>query len=422
MAEHQDQIGERPVARLAQAMRTFLELESASGIILVGMMVLALLIVNSPLAPYYDHVLEIHAVVGIGAFEIDKSLLHWINDGLMAVFFLLVALEIKREMLEGELSSPGQVMLPAVAAVGGMAVPALIYLAYNGGDPATSRGWAIPSATDIAFSLGVLSVLGRSVPVSLRVFLAALAIIDDLGAILIIAFFYTNDLSLAALGLGGLATIGLWLLNRLGVTRTGPYLLVGVVLWACLMKSGVHATIGGVLLGLSIPLRVADGGARAPLRRLEQALHPWVAFAILPIFALANSGLSFAGMGVDALTNPVFLGVAVGLFVGKQLGVFALSWGLIRLGLARLPEGAGWGQFYGVCVLTGIGFTMSLFIGGLAFPASDTLAETRFGVLAGSVASAVVGYVLLAAIGRIRRAGGGHADDDERATMRNAAE
>lgn len=421
MAEHPVQSGERPAGRLAQAMRNFLELESASGIILVGMMVLALLIVNSPLAQYYDHVLEIHAVVGIGAFEINKSLLHWINDGLMAVFFLLVALEIKREMLEGELSSPGQVLLPAVAAVGGMAVPAAIYLAFNGGNPETFRGWAIPSATDIAFSLGVLSVLGRSVPVSLRVFLAALAIIDDLGAILIIAFFYTSDLSLVALGLAGLATISLWLLNRAGVTRTGPYLVVGLVLWACLMKSGVHATIGGVLLGLSIPLRVADGGARAPLRRLEHALHPWVAFAILPIFALANSGLSFAGMGLGALTDPIFLGVALGLFVGKQLGVFALSWGLIKMKLARLPDGASWGQLYGVCVLTGIGFTMSLFIGGLAFPDAHAMAETRFGVLAGSVVSALVGYFMLAVIGR-RRHAGGHANDDHRANVRNAAE
>jgi NhaA family Na+:H+ antiporter len=411
--------GGQPAGRLAQAMRNFLELESASGIILVAMMVLALVVVNSPLAPFYQQVLDVHAIVGIGAFQIDKSLLHWINDGLMAVFFLLVALEIKREMLEGELSSPSQIMLPAVAAVGGMAVPALVYLGFNGGDPAAFRGWAIPSATDIAFSLGVLGVLGRSVPLSLRIFLAALAIIDDLGAILIIAFFYTSDLSLTALGLAGIAAFGLWILNRAGVTRTGPYLLIGLALWACLMKSGVHATIGGVVLGLSIPLRVAEGGARAPLRRLEHALHPWVAFAILPIFALANSGLSFAGMGLGALTSPIFLGVALGLFVGKQIGVFSLSWALIKLKLARLPEGASWGQLYGVSVLTGIGFTMSLFIGGLAFPNADSMAETRFGVLAGSVVSAVFGYAVLKIVGRGRRE---VVKPEQRMDLRNAAE
>lgn len=395
--------GAVPIRRVAVAMRHFLELESAGGIILVAMMVLALVVVNSPLAPVYRQVLDAHAVVGIGPFAIDKPLHHWINDGLMAVFFLLVALEIKREAVEGELSSPGQVMLPMVAAVGGMAVPALVFLAFNAGNPETVRGWAIPSATDIAFSLGVLSVLGRSVPVSLRVFLAALAIIDDLGAILIIALFYTGDLSWLFVGLAAAAAGGLWALNRGGVTALAPYAVVGVLLWGFLLESGVHATIGGVVLGLFIPVRVADGGARAPLRRLEHALHPWVAFAILPVFALANSGVPLGGLGPWLLRDPLFLGVALGLFVGKQAGVFGLSWLLIRLGWARLPEGSDWVQFHGVAILTGIGFTMSLFIGGLAFGTGTDMVETRFAVLVGSVLSALVGYAVLKA--RARRRG-----------------
>ncbi|MBC7950733.1 MAG: Na+/H+ antiporter NhaA [Rhodospirillaceae bacterium] len=358
----------------------FLALESAGGILLVGMMVVALAVVNSPLGPLYDAVLNWH----LGPL----SLLHWINDGLMAVFFLLVALEIKREMLDGELSSRAQIMLPAVAAVGGMMVPALVYLGVNGANPEGWRGWAIPSATDIAFSLGVLSVLGKRVPMSLRVFLTALAIIDDLGAILIIAFFYSGALSPLYLAGGAAAAVVLAILNRAGVVRLLPYLLVGAVLWVCMLKSGIHATIAGVVLGLAIPLPA--------LHRLEHGLHPWVAFLILPLFALANSGLSFQGLGLDAVRNPVFLGIAAGLFVGKQIGVFGFSWALIRLGWGRLPEGAGWRSFYGVSVLTGIGFTMSLFIGGLAFPDGGAMVETRFGVLVGSLLSALVGYALLA--------------------------
>ncbi|MBC7907372.1 MAG: Na+/H+ antiporter NhaA [Rhodospirillaceae bacterium] len=358
----------------------FLALESAGGILLVGMMVVALAVVNSPLGPIYDSVLGWH----LGPL----SVLHWINDGLMAVFFLLVALEIKREMLEGELSSPAQVMLPAVAAVGGMLVPTLIYLGFNGGNPEGLRGWAIPSATDIAFSLGVLSVLGKRVPMSLRVFLTALAIIDDLGAILIIAFFYSGALSAIYLAAGAAATLVLVLLNRAGVVRLLPYLLVGAVLWVCVLKSGIHATIAGVVLGLAIPLPA--------LHRLEHGLHPWVAFLILPLFALANSGLSFQGLGLEAMADPVFLGIAVGLFVGKQIGVFGFSWAMIRAGVGRLPEGADWRTLYGVSVLTGIGFTMSLFIGGLAFPDGEAMVETRFGVLVGSLLSALVGYIVLA--------------------------
>lgn len=390
---HDGDGNDRMGSGLAHAMRAFLAMESAGGILLIAMMVLALAVVNSPLAPFYDHALSF-PVLGL-------SLLHWINDGLMAVFFLLVALEIKRERLEGELSNLGQVLLPALGAVGGMAVPAAIYVAFNPGGEFL-RGWAIPSATDIAFSLGVLALLGRGVPASLRVFLAALAIIDDLGAILIIAFFYTSQLSLGFLAGAAGAVAVLLLLNRLRVRALAPYLLVGAVLWVCMLKSGVHATVAGVLLGLIIPLRGGEEGAAAPLRRLEHALHPWVAFGILPLFALANSGLSLSGIGLGALTDTVFLGVALGLFVGKQVGVFTCGWLAIRSGLARLPEGAGWGQFYGTSILTGIGFTMSLFISGLAFPQGGAVEATRLGVLLGSLVSALTGYALLAVLGNKR--------------------
>ncbi|CDK99373.1 Na(+)/H(+) antiporter nhaA [Magnetospirillum gryphiswaldense MSR-1 v2] len=374
------------------ALHAFLRLESAGGIILVATMLLALVAVNSPLAMLYQGLLDARVIIGFGPLVIDKAFLLWINDGLMAVFFLLVALEIKREVLEGELSTPQQIALPAFAAVGGMAVPALLYAGFTWHDPLALRGWAIPSATDIAFSLGVLSLLGRRVPLSLRIFLTALAIIDDLGAILIIAFFYSHDLSVAALGGGGAAVAVLILFNRYRVVRLTPYLLVGAVLWVCLLKSGIHATIAGVVVGLCIPLR----GAGAPLHRLEHGLHPWVAYGILPLFAFANSGLSFAGMNVAALVDPVFLGIAVGLFVGKQVGVFGLSWLAIRLRLGAMPTGATWRQMYGVCILTGIGFTMSLFIGGLAFPDGNAMVETKLGVIAGSVASALTGWALLA--------------------------
>ena len=381
-----------PGGGMQAALQAFLRLESAGGIILVVTMILALVAVNSPLAVLYQGFLDARVIIGFGPLVIDKALLLWINDGLMAVFFLVVALEIKREVLEGELSTPQQIALPAFAAIGGMAVPAALYAGFTWHDPLALRGWAIPSATDIAFSLGVLSLLGRRVPLSLRIFLTALAIIDDLGAILIIAFFYSGDLSLAALGGGGAALAVLILFNRYRVVRLTPYLLVGAVLWVCLLKSGIHATIAGVLVGLCIPLR----GVGAPLHRLEHGLHPWVAYGILPIFAFANSGLSFAGMNVAALVDPVFLGIAVGLFVGKQVGVFGLSWLAIRLRLGAMPAGGTWRQLYGVCILTGIGFTMSLFIGGLAFPDGNAMVETKLGVIVGSVASALAGWALLA--------------------------
>ena len=309
------------------------------GVLLVAMMVVAMAVANSPLGPGWQSMLDA-SVAGL-------SILHWINDGLMAVFFLVVALEIKREIREGELSTRAQIMLPAVAALGGMAVPALVYLAFNWGDAEGVRGWAIPSATDIAFSLGVVAVLGRRVPLSLRVFLTALAIIDDLGAILIIALFYSAQLSTAYLLAAAGATVVLVVLNRLGVKHVAAYGVVGLALWFAVLHSGIHATIAGVILGLAIPMTM--------VRKLEHALQPWVVFLILPVFALANSGISIAGIGAGTFTDPVFVGIAAGLFVGKQVGVFGFTWTLIRLGLARLPAGADWRGLYGVSVLTGIG-------------------------------------------------------------------
>lgn len=385
------------------ALQEFLKLESSGGIILVAMLLLALALVNSPLASYYDAFLTLPVEVRIGPLDIAKPMLLWINDGLMAIFFVLVSLEIKRELIEGELCTLRHAALPAFGAAGGMAVPALVYVLFNGGDPAALHGWAIPSATDIAFSLGVLSLLGRRVPVSLKVFLAALAILDDLGAIVIIAIFYTSNLSLVSLGLALAGTLFLFLLNRLGVRRITPYVLTAIFLWVCVLKSGVHATLAGVALGLAVPLAPDEQG-NSMLRQFEHGLHPWVAYCILPLFALANSGLPLHGVGLDAVTDPVVLGIALGLFLGKQLGVFSLSWLVIRLGWARMPQGATWLQFYGVAVLTGIGFTMSLFIGSLAFQPGTFDAETRMGVLLGSIASAVLGYLLLHASGRQTKA------------------
>ena len=378
--------------------RAFLRLDSAAGIILVAAAGLALLANNSPLALWYDALLDTPASVRVGTLGIDKPLLLWINDGLMAVFFLLVGLEIKREMLEGELSRPGQIMLPALAAVAGMIVPAALFAAFNRDDPAALAGWAIPSATDIAFALGVLSLLGSRVPVSLKVLLTAIAVLDDLGAIVVIALFYTADLSTASLVLAAIALAGLALLNRAGVRHLGPYILVGLFLWTCVLKSGVHATLAGVALGLSIPLRGADGSS--PLRELEHALHPWVSFGILPIFAFANAGVSFAGIGPERLVAPVPLGIALGLFIGKQVGIFGAVYALVRLRVTGMPAGATWTMIYGVALLCGIGFTMSLFIGTLAYgtgayDSAARAADVRLGVIVGSLLSATAGYLVL---------------------------
>ncbi len=380
------------------AIREFLRHEAAGGVVLLAAAELAVVLTNSPLADHYLQFFELHLSLKLGDLGLDKSLGHWINDGLMAIFFFLVGLEIKRELIEGELSSPRQAALPAIAAVGGMAAPALVYVLFNAGTPETLRGWAIPAATDIAFAMGVVSLLGNRVPESLKIFLLALAIIDDLGAIIIIAIFYTADLSLLALGLASIGIAILIIMNRLGVQRLAAYVLVGIYVWACVLESGVHATLAGSIVGLCVPLRARDGTTdeeRSLAKRCIHALHPWVAFAIMPAFAFANAGVSLAGLSWETIAAPVTLGVALGLFIGKQVGVMAAVVLARVCGIARLPEGAGWAETYGVAILTGIGFTMSLFIGSLAFPGAEHIVEMRLGVIGGSILSALMGLLML---------------------------
>jgi Na+:H+ antiporter, NhaA family len=381
--------GQSAASRLQQ----FLALESAGGIVLGAAAAVALIWANSPLGPLYTRLLDVPLAVQIGGFVLKKPLLLWVNDGLMAIFFLLVGLEVKREILEGGLSTPSKAALPVIAALGGMAAPAMIYTALNWGDAQALRGWAIPTATDIAFALGVLSLLGSRVPASLRLFLLAVAIIDDLGAIVIIALFYTAELSLTALALAGVGIALLAALNLAGVDRRAPYILTGVFLWVCMLKSGIHATLAGVVVGMAIPLRTQR--AASPLLRLEHDLHPWVAFAVLPAFAFANAGVRLLGVTVADLLDPVELGIAFGLIAGKQLGVAGSIWAATRSGLGTLPEGADWRQIYGVALLTGIGFTMSLFIGTLAFPAEGYDVDIRIAVLIASLVCAVSGYLML---------------------------
>jgi len=379
------------------AIREFLRLESASGMLLFAAGVLAVLVANSPLAGAYAAFLDVPLTIRLGSFGIDKPLLLWVNDLLMAIFFLLVGLEIKREIVVGELSDPARIALPAIAALGGMIVPAAIYASLNASDPVGARGWAIPSATDIAFALGLLSLFGARVPLGLKILLMTLAVLDDLGAIVIIALFYTNDLSWIALASAAAAVVVLAALNRAGVMRIAAYVLVGAVLWICVLKSGVHATLAGVVTALFIPARGAQGSAKSPLTTLEHSLHPWVAYAILPVFAFANAGVSLAGLRFRDLLEPVPLGIALGLFVGKQVGVFAFSWLALALGWARLPQGVTRAQIYGISVLCGVGFTMSLFIAALAFDTGDSapVVTDRLGVLVGSLVSAAVGYLVL---------------------------
>jgi NhaA family Na+:H+ antiporter len=384
----------------------FIRLEASGGIVLVAAAMVALAWANTAWAPQYVAILDTPVTVAVGDLFLHKPLLLWINDGLMAVFFLLVGLEVKREVMDGELSSLDKAALPGIAAVGGMAVPALVYLVVTLAAPATLSGWAIPAATDIAFAVGVIALLGRRVPPSLKIFLLALAVMDDLGAIVIIALFYTTDLSVASLAVAGAALATLVALNLSGVKRIAPFMIVGVILWVAVLKSGVHATLAGVAIGLLVPLKGHDAQGHSPLRHLEHMLHPWVAFAILPVFAFANAGVSLAGMALGDLLNPVTLGVALGLFLGKQAGVFGTVWLAVRTGLGRLPEGAGWTQVYGVALLTGIGFTMSLFIGTLAFQGHGYDAPVRLGVLSGSLLSAVSGYLVLRLAGRGRVYGG----------------
>jgi NhaA family Na+:H+ antiporter len=375
--------------------RNFIKLESGGGLLLILAAAVALILDNSPLSWLYDRLLEIPLAFQLGTFVLQKPLLLWINDGLMAIFFLLVGLEIKREILDGELSTRAKAALPVFAAAGGMVAPALVFTALNWGNPDSMRGWAIPTATDIAFVLGILSLLGTRVPLPLKVFLTAVAIIDDLGAILIIALLYSSDLSWAFHGAALICTIALFALNRAGVTRYAPYMLVGVVLWVCVLKSGVHATLAGVVLAMAIPIRSKDNPEHSPLRDLEHSLHPWVAYMIMPLFAFANAGVPLAGFRLADLVKPLTLGISLGLFIGKQAGLFVAARLAVALGLADKPEGTSWLQVYGAGLLAGIGFTMSLFIGTLAYPDVDHAARVRIGVITGSLLSGVCGYLVL---------------------------
>ncbi|CAN7656715.1 MULTISPECIES: Na+/H+ antiporter NhaA [Pseudomonas] len=379
----------------------FFQLEAASGLLLIAAAILALIINNSPLSWLYNGLLETPVVAQIGALKIAKPLLLWINDGLMAMFFLLIGLEVKREVLDGQLSKPSQIVLPGAAAIGGMVVPALIYWFLNRDNPPALNGWAIPTATDIAFALGVLALLGKRVPVSLKLFLMTLAIIDDLGAIVIIAIFYSGELSTLSLALAAACIAALIGMNRLGVVKLGPYMIIGLILWVCVLKSGVHATLAGVTLAFCIPLRTKNAEP-SPLLTLEHALHPWVAYGILPLFAFANAGLSLSGVTTESFTHNVPMGIAIGLLLGKTVGVYGLTWLAVKTGIAALPQGANWGQVLGVAILCGIGFTMSLFVGSLAFEpgVSDYAGMDRMGILTGSILAALIGYAVTAAASR----------------------
>jgi len=375
----------------------FLRLESAGGILLMVTATIAIIIANTPLKSIYDLLLDTPVEVRVGALHIAKPLLLWINDGLMAIFFFLVGLELKRELLDGELSDPRNIILPGVGAIGGMTVPAIIYLAFNASDPVAVQGWAIPAATDIAFALGVLSLLGSRVPTSLKIFLTSLAIFDDIGAIVIIALFYTSKISATALLFSAACITVLFIMNRRGVESRSPYILVGVVMWVALLKSGVHATLGGVILAMFIPMSSRDPKLASPLKSLEHDLHSIVAFFVLPVFAFANAGIAFTGMSADVILHDVPIGVALGLVVGKQVGIFGLCALVILLGLTKLPKGMNWLSLYGVSALCGIGFTMSLFVGSLAFEETgvNLLFDERVGIIIGSLVSGVIGYFVL---------------------------
>ncbi|HGS5349199.1 TPA: Na+/H+ antiporter NhaA [Vibrio cholerae] len=373
---------------MSDMIRDFFKMESAGGILLVIAAAIAMVIANSAMGEGYQAFLH--------TYVFGMSVSHWINDGLMAVFFLLIGLEVKRELLEGALKSRETAIFPAIAAVGGMLAPALIYVAFNFNDPAAIQGWAIPAATDIAFALGIMALLGKRVPVSLKVFLLALAIIDDLGVVVIIALFYSSDLSTIALTIGFVMTGVLFMLNAKHVTKLSIYLVAGLILWIAVLKSGVHATLAGVVIGFAIPLK-GNKGEHSPLKHLEHALHPYVAFAILPVFAFANAGISLQGVSLAGLTSMLPLGVALGLFLGKPLGIFSFSWAAVKLGVAKLPEGINFKHIFAVSVLCGIGFTMSIFISSLAFGQANEAYDTyaRLGILMGSTTAALLGYSLL---------------------------
>jgi len=387
--------------KLMQPLHNFLRLEGAGGLVLMAAAVLALIVANSPLAVHYKALLDLPLSIRVGSVGIDKPLLLWINDGLMAVFFFLIGMELKREVLEGHLSSLRQASLPAFAAAGGMVVPAAFYTAFNWTDSVAMKGWAIPTATDIAFALGVLSLLGKRVPTALKAFLLSIAIFDDLGAIVIIALFYTAELSTGSLAVSAGLILALALLNRAGVMKPAAYVLIGIGLWVAVLKSGVHATLAGVVLAMFIPLKVPDQSRsvipESPLRHLEHTLHPWVAFGILPVFAFANAGVSIMGLSMSDTFHPVPLGIVTGLFIGKQIGILAFCWIGIRARLASFPESVSWRQLHGAALLCGIGFTMSLFIASLAFEQGGTsyMGLERLGILIGSLVSGLLGYFVL---------------------------
>ncbi len=378
---------------------TFFKLESAGGLLLMFSAMLAVIFANTSLIQYYDLLLSTPVEIRIGALEVAKPLLLWINDGLMAVFFFLVGLELKRELIEGELSDKRNVILPGVGAIGGMLVPALIYLYFNFDDPIAKRGWAIPAATDIAFALGVLSLLGSRVPVSIKIFLTSVAIFDDIGAIIIIALFYTSKISTTALIVVAACIVVLFVLNKRNVISKSPYILIGLIMWVAALKSGVHATLAGVILAMFIPIRSENNPDISPLKELENDLHSVVAFFVLPVFAFANAGLNLSGVGVAEIFHPVPIGIALGLFFGKQIGIFGLCWLFIKLKITNLPNGMNWASLYGTSTLCGIGFTMSLFIGSLAFEETgmNLLFDERLGIILGSLISGIFGYAILRA-------------------------
>ncbi len=376
----------------------FLKSDTTAGILLVIATIFALIMQNSPLSSYYNSFLHTPVAVKFGAFEIAKPLLLWVNDGLMAIFFFLIGLEVKREVIEGHLSSISKVILPIIGAIGGMIVPALIYIAINGKDAFALNGWAIPTATDIAFALGILSLLGNRIPESLKIFLMALAIIDDLGAIIIIALFYTSELSALSITVAAISLIILFIMNRLKVTSKAAFILVGIILWVSVLKSGVHATLAGVALAFMIPLKLKtkDGRVFSMSKEMEEGLHHWVTFFILPLFAFVNAGVNLQGISFEDMINSVPLGIMLGLFLGKQLGVFGFSVAAIKLDFAKLPKDSSFKELYGVAVLTGIGFTMSLFIDSLAFDDTQIYNYAdKLAILIGSFASGVVGYIIL---------------------------
>ncbi len=386
---------EEVLGELVSDVQDFLKRDASAGIILMGATILALVIANTGLYGQYNDFLAMKVTVAAGSFEIDKPLLLWINDGLMAIFFFHVGLELKRAVTEGGLSDPKDIVLPAAGAIGGMVVPVAIYLALTWGAKDAMEGWAIPAATDIAFALGIMALLGSKVPASLKIFLVTLAIIDDIGAIAIIALFYTDNISVSALVVAAVCIPILFWMNRRNVTDIPPYVLIGLVLWAAMLKSGVHATLAGVVLAAFIPMRDKKDASYSPVIRLEHSLNSSVSFVILPLFAFANAGINFAEMEADALTHPVTIGVFFGLIIGKQLGVFSFSWLSVKLGFANLPDDLDFKHIYGCALLCGVGFTMSLFIGSLAFGGTEKAFDERLGILAGSLVSGLLGYLAL---------------------------